>query len=241
MSRVKFTTTIQKDLLKKAKEKALSEGFDGANEVIEKALKMYFSNCQVEIWEKVENGCLKKLVKKPGKIVFQKIKSRKVLGNPQDIYCTISQLVSRRNSIVKVCAALKKQLQVYVMYNYPSYHKFFYVFDGKAALEFWETYPSPLKLKGVTVEAITALLRKHSNNYYTIEKAKEILYHVEADGDTTTDFQDVRDFIISSTVRQLKSNKAELDEVEKMIGQVVPLFQYKLQSMKGINVIIAFV
>jgi len=83
MKRVRYTTTIQDDLLKKAKEKAQAEGLDGANEVIEKALKLYFSNSKVEVWEKLEDGCLKKLVKKPGKVIFQKIESRKLLSDSQ--------------------------------------------------------------------------------------------------------------------------------------------------------------
>ena len=82
MKRVRYTTTIQDDLLKKAKEKAQTEGLDGANEVIEKALKLYFSNSKVEVWEKVENGCLQKIVRKGEKVIFQKIKSRRLLNDP---------------------------------------------------------------------------------------------------------------------------------------------------------------
>lgn len=156
-------------------------------------------------------------------------------ANPQDIYRTLSQLVSRRNALVKNCTALKKQLQTYVMYNYPSYYRFFSIFDGKAALEFWETYPSPLKLKNIGVQELGEFLHQHTRGYYGEGKAEEILHYIVEDGNTLTDYQEMRDYIISSAVRQLKTNIMELNENDKRIAELLPLFGYKLQSMKGIS------
>lgn len=79
MERIRFTTTIQEDLLNKAKEKAAKEGLEGANAVIEEALRIYFANCSVEVWEKtLQGGWLKKLILRPDKIVFESIRIRKV-------------------------------------------------------------------------------------------------------------------------------------------------------------------
>jgi transposase len=58
---------------------------------------------------------------------------------------------------------------------------------------------------------------------------------VEKDGDTTNEYQDTRDFLISSAVRQLKANNAEIAGVEKQIKGLLPLFDYKLETMKGID------
>ncbi len=80
MSRVKFTTNIEEDLLNKAKEAAQAGGFEGANVVIEEALRLYFANCTAEVWEKeLQGGWVKKLVVRPGKVTFESIRSRKVI------------------------------------------------------------------------------------------------------------------------------------------------------------------
>ena len=79
MSRVKFTTTIEGDLLEKAREAAQAGGFEGVNTVIEEALRIYFANCTAEVWEKeLQGGWVKKLVVRPGKVTFESIRCRKV-------------------------------------------------------------------------------------------------------------------------------------------------------------------
>ena len=79
MSRVKITTTLDEELLLKAKDVVAVQDLDGVNAVIEKALRLYFANCTVEVWEKVlSGGWVKKLVIRPDRITFESIKSRKV-------------------------------------------------------------------------------------------------------------------------------------------------------------------
>ena len=43
-------------------------------------------------------------------------------------------------------------------YHYPSYKDFFSEVDGKAALAFWESYPSPSHLEGEIVEDLRKFL-----------------------------------------------------------------------------------
>lgn len=52
MTRVKYSTTLPKDLVHKTKALAKVEGLAGANEIIEKALEMYFQFQGIQIWEK---------------------------------------------------------------------------------------------------------------------------------------------------------------------------------------------
>jgi transposase len=156
-------------------------------------------------------------------------------ADPKDTFWMLSQLVSRRTAMVKASVALKNQIHAYIIHHYPSYRKFFYVFDCKTALEFWEKYPSPNKLKGTDAKALGEFLKLSSHNYFTEGKAVEILEYVAMDGDTTNEYQDTRDFLISSAVRQLKANNAEIAGVEKQIKGLLPLFDYKLETMKGID------
>lgn len=84
--RTKITTTIDEELLAKAKDVVKNQGLDGANAIIEKALRLYFSN-SVEVWEKtLESGWIKKVVISEDGIHFENIKCRKSFSNykPED-------------------------------------------------------------------------------------------------------------------------------------------------------------
>lgn len=84
--RVKITTTIDEALLAQAKEIVKNEGLEGANAIIEKALRLYFSS-SAEVWEKtLESGWVKKVVINEDGIHFENIKCRKSFSNykPED-------------------------------------------------------------------------------------------------------------------------------------------------------------
>ncbi len=158
-------------------------------------------------------------------------------ANPEDLHWALSQLVARRSNLVKSVTSLVNQAQSQLIQHYPSYHDYFNIFDGKCALEFWEKYPSPSKLKRLTVTELSEFLYENSSRYFGEKKAVQILESIENDNVPEVGFQEVRDFIISSTIRQIKAVKKELEEVETQIKAILPHFGYKLQTMKGIDFI----
>jgi transposase len=160
-------------------------------------------------------------------------------AQPNDLYWALSELVTKRRSLVKTCMMLKNQIHNYISHHYPSYRKFFSVFECKTALEFWESYPSPSKLKGVSLEALTDFLRKHSHNVYTVKKAIEILSYISKDGDTTTEYQDMRDFVVKTAVKQLKDSQKVIVSIEEEIKRMLPMFDCKLETMPGISFVTA--
>ena len=96
MSKVRYTTNIEDDLLQKAKEQSSEYGLKGANEVIEKALKFYFANSLVEVWEKpLKDGFVKKIVVRPGKVTAENVRSRKVYTDFDEAYYT-NELLEKR-------------------------------------------------------------------------------------------------------------------------------------------------
>jgi hypothetical protein len=106
MSRVKYTTTIDEELLNKAKTAAATEGHDGANAIIEKALRMYFANCSTEVWEKPLNGgWLKKLIIRSDKVVFESIRIRKQLRYSPKYYTDKALEVKGWKKVWKVRSA----------------------------------------------------------------------------------------------------------------------------------------
>lgn len=102
------------------------------------------------------------------------------------------------------------------MSAYPSYHKFFSEIDGKCALYFWKTYPSPKYLENKTVEELTEELKAISR-IFNIDKAEYILTCIREDGDTFRDYQESRDFITRGLVKDLEHQKASLSELDQEI------------------------
>lgn len=160
-------------------------------------------------------------------------------ADPQDKFWVLTNLVTRRRSIIKMNTALKNHLQSYILSHYPSYHKFFVHIDCKTSLLFFEKYPSPSKLEGTTVEELAELLEENSNKRLRLEKAKQILECVRKDGDTRTQYQEARDLAIKSTISQINGNFKELEAIDGILEDFLDNFDYKLQSMRGIDTVTA--
>lgn len=160
-------------------------------------------------------------------------------AKPIDLYWAISQLVTQRKWQAKNLSGMAKRLHQQLGYHYPSYKEFFSEIDGKTALAFWHKYPSPNHLTGVAVEELAKYLRKLSNNGLSTKKAEQILTLVEADGDTTRDFQEKRDFIVRGLVKNIRFYKHELKRIEEEIEGLMKQLGFQLESMTGIDVVTA--
>jgi hypothetical protein len=79
MSRVRLNTTVDEELLLKAREMVAAQGLDGVNDVVEKALKIFFQNCTATVWERErKGGWIQKLVVRPDRgATFESIRVRK--------------------------------------------------------------------------------------------------------------------------------------------------------------------
>ena len=96
MSREKFTTTLDTVLLDMARQKAVADGLPGVNVIIEKALRIYFANCAVQVWEKpLQGGWLKKLTIRNDKVILENIRSRHIKKKSQPQYYTSDFLESK--------------------------------------------------------------------------------------------------------------------------------------------------
>ncbi|MGE7274892.1 IS110 family transposase [Brevibacillus panacihumi] len=160
-------------------------------------------------------------------------------AEPHDLYYAISQLVTRRSNIVSVVTGLKLQLHQRLGYHYPSYKKFFSQVDGNTALAFWEKYPSPRYVVGVTVDELADFLRKNSNRCLSTKKAEQILSLVQQDGDTSKDYQEANDFLVQDVVQSVRFHEKRLAEIELELKKHMGLLDYKLETMPGISVVTA--
>ena len=158
---------------------------------------------------------------------------------PHDSFWTIALLVNRRAAIVESLVTLKNQSHEQLKNAYASYNKYFTVIDTKTALNFWELYPSPRHLKSVKVEDLAETLRSTSHNNCSTNRAQKILDLVSSDGSMALDYQDTRDFIVKSIVRDIRHKRQELEIVEEEIVKMMKTFDYKLETMPGINTVTA--
>lgn len=160
-------------------------------------------------------------------------------ADPQDKYWVLNNLVTRRRSIIKMNTALKNHLHSFLTSHYPNYTKFFARIDYSSALKFFERYPSPSKLEGVTAEELGQLLGEHSNKRLKLERAREILNYVQRDGSTRVEYQEARDMAVISTINQINNNLKEIESIEAILEEFLEHFDYRLQSMKGIDTVMA--
>ncbi|MGE5404790.1 MAG: IS110 family transposase [Candidatus Saccharibacteria bacterium] len=159
-------------------------------------------------------------------------------ANPQDKYWVLTNLVTRRRSIIKMNSALKNHLHAFITSHYPSYHKFFANIDCNSSLTFFERYPSPSKLEGVSAEELAEIL-EHANRSLRLPKAQQILDCVQNDGDTSSEFQEARDLAVQSIIRQINNNLQEIDSIDALLEGFLDNFEYKLTTMRGIDTVTA--
>lgn len=159
-------------------------------------------------------------------------------AKPEDNHWTMAQLVNRRDSLVADGIRLKNALHEQLTTPYPSYRKFFSEIDLKTSLYFWQTYPSPVHLQNKSAEELAAELKEKARNYPK-SKAEFILDCIKNDGDTIRDYQETRDFITQSIVRDLEHQIEEIENVNTEIENMLKCFDYKLTTMHGIGTAIA--
>jgi len=155
---------------------------------------------------------------------------------PEEQYWILKTLTVRRDFIIKNNVALKNHLHTLLMQHYPNYRRFFHHIDCDTSLAFFYEYPSPAALERITVEALTGFLSEHSRGQFGESKARQIWDSIE---DTAVPFQEVRDNAVRSTIRQIRFNLTELEQVDASLARFLPTFDTTLTTMNGINVVIA--
>ena len=158
---------------------------------------------------------------------------------PNDAYWSLGQLVHRRDNIMKQRTRLVNQLHEQLHIAYPSYKSFFNDISRPTALFFWEHYPSRKYLKGKTVEDLREKLLPVSHNKCSTKTCETILNAVAGDKVKNVDYQDARDMVTLSIVRDLQHYNKELDKVDKMLEKMYKDLGCTLTTILGVNVITA--
>jgi transposase len=156
-------------------------------------------------------------------------------AKPEDNHWTLSQLVNRRDTLVKDGIRLKNGLHEQVSIAYPSYHKFFCDIDRKTALYFWKNYPSPVYLRNKAVDELFEEFKVIASN--TRKSKIELIFEcVYNDGETIREYQESRDFITQSLARCLEQQKEEIALIDSEIERMLMFFDYKLTTIPGVSI-----
>lgn len=160
-------------------------------------------------------------------------------ANPLDQYWAIGQIVKVRAGEASHYTGNVRRLHQQLSYHYPSYKKFFSEVDGKTALAFWEKYPSPYCLEDVTEVELANFLKKESNHFLSLLKARQILQLIVEDGCPQREYQNQRDRIVQFLVRTLRFSAEEMSKLEAELSILLQGIGCTLDSMPGIHQVTA--
>ena len=147
-------------------------------------------------------------------------------------YHILRTLVVRRDFLTRCNTMLKSYLHSLLTIDFPNYHKFFCDLNTKTALAFFTKYPSPCLLQDTTAEELAQFLWEHSGGQLKLERAKEILAATDAISAPT---HEIRNKTVQDTIRQLKYNVTEIEDVEADLFKVYTQFDTTLTSMTGLD------
>jgi len=149
-----------------------------------------------------------------------------------DSYWVLRTLVARRSFLVRQKTAAKNTLHSLLTQHYPNYRSFFFSIESPTAMAFFAEYPSPNTLKYVTLEALTVFLQELSNFNCGEESAKRILESLQS---TNVEFQEIRNKVVKSTIKQIQFNMEEIEQIEAELAALLKHFNCTLTSMSGIS------
>jgi transposase len=69
--------------------------------------------------------------------------------------------------------------------------------------------------------------------------ADQILELIAKDGNTKTEFQEARDFIIQNSIREIRHNNQQIKLAETEIKKLMKTLPYQLETMKGVDFVTA--
>lgn len=150
-----------------------------------------------------------------------------------EIYWTLKQLVKMKKSLIEDNIKLKNKLHAQLLHHYPNYKDFFCRIDLVSALDFWETFPSPDLIKDLTP---TELKEKfNTKGTFSLSKAELILDIVKTYEYKTLSYQENRNILIQTMVKNIRANCSQIEEMENQIINVYDKLDVKLHTLIGLT------
>lgn len=150
-----------------------------------------------------------------------------------EIYWTLKQLIKMKRTISNNNTKLKNKLHAQLLHHYPNYKEFFSKIDHISALDFWETYPSPDMIKDLTAEELKESVI--TKGKFPLAKANKILELIKDYDYKEVVYQDNRNMLIKTIVKNIKANNKQLEDFEKEIIDLYDKLDIKLHTFIGLT------
>ena len=156
-----------------------------------------------------------------------------------DLFWSLKQLSKMREAILTNNVAYKNKLHAQLLHHYPNYQKFFTNFDCNTALALWEKYPNPQILMNTPFEEITQFVYSASKGRFNSSKVKDILDYIKEYDYALVDYQEERDNLIKTLVKNIKYNYEQIKSINNEIETVIEKTGYKLHTFIGIDKVLS--
>ena len=157
----------------------------------------------------------------------------------EEIYWTLKQLVKMRNSIIKNNIELKNKLHAQLLHHYPNYNKAFVDIGKPTALFFFEKYPSPNLLNGISEEELAEVIHKNTKSLHYKTTSKNVMELIESYDIQNKSYQEERNNIIKLLIKQIINNKSRIKEIEEDIISLYNKTGKKIHTIPCVSVIYA--
>jgi len=154
-------------------------------------------------------------------------------ASDDEIYWTLKQMIKMKKTISNNNTKLKNKLHAQLLHHYPNYKDFFCKIDNIAALDFWQTFPNPSMIKDLTPEEIKE--RLITKGKFPLYKANTILLLIKGYDYKNTIYQDNRDMLIKTIVKNIKANNEQLVEMENQIIELYDKLDIQLHTFIGLT------
>jgi transposase len=149
-----------------------------------------------------------------------------------------------REQLVKQQTTALNRLHNLLANQYPGYKSFFNPVKGATALAFWQAYPTPNHLEGISIEELVDFF--HEKSHHRInreagrEKAQLILDSCKQVLSSNQGLLiETQARIIQDLARRLSQLKQSIDEIEAQLVEALSATGQQLETMDGLSVVLA--
>lgn len=156
-----------------------------------------------------------------------------------EIYWTLKQVITMRDSIISSNIGLKNKLHVQLLYHYPNYNRVFKDISTPTALIYFNTYPSPNMIIDKTKEEIQKFFLENTGTHYS-KRTTELLVKLLSEYDIKEmEYQEQRNNIIRILIKQIQQNYQRIKEIDEDITNIYNKLGKKLHTIPCVSIITA--
>lgn len=161
------------------------------------------------------------------------------IAKNDEIFWTLKQLVVMRRSLTVSHTHYLNKLHSQLIHHYPNYQKMFSYLDSKTSIIFFNKFPSPNMLNGITKEKLADEIKLPSGKGRHKTTAEKIIKLVSEYEPENTNYQEERNYLIKLLIKQLQNTNDRIEEIEKEIIDIYDKIGYKLHTLKCLNKVTA--